>query len=109
VIAAINAGISGARAFERKVDVSASNVANAITREFKKSRVMLEYDSAGGVSARIERVDSGVREVGAAELPNVDLAEEITEMLLGQWGFELNLKTIRTGDEMLGALLDLKG
>ncbi len=75
MIPAIAAGLAGAKAFERKVDVAARNVANADTR---------------------------------ISLSNVDLVEEITGMLEGQRGFELNLKTIQTGDEMLGALLDLK-
>lgn len=117
MLPAIHSGLSGARAFERKVDVAAQNVANASTLDYKKSRAVLEEGPAGGVSARLERVASPGPLVadptgqGAApvELSNVDLAEEVVGMLLGQRGFELNLQTIRTADEMLGVLLDQKG
>jgi flagellar basal-body rod protein FlgC len=42
------------------------------------------------------------------ELSNVDLAEEAVNQILAQRGFEVNLHTLRTADEMLGTILDLK-
>ncbi len=116
MLPAIQSGLSGARAFERKVNVAAGNVANASTREYKKARAVLQEGPAGGVSASLERVATpgpqvldGDRQAAAlVELSNVELAEEVVGMMEGQRGFELNLKTIQTADEMLGALLDLK-
>jgi flagellar basal-body rod protein FlgC len=117
MIPALQSGLSGARAFEAKVDAAAQNVANADTPGYKKERVLLRETSTGGVSAQRERVTaSGPRVQGLdaaggdpVELSNVDLPDEMTGMLLGERGFELNLKTVQTADEMLGALLDLKG
>jgi flagellar hook protein FlgE len=37
------------------------------------------------------------------------LAEELTEMIPTQAGYDANLKAIQTEDEMLGALLDTVG
>ena len=115
MIPAVNAGLTGVKAFERKVDVAARNVANAGTREFKKARATMEEGPGGGVSARVERSDTPGPLAAdpdpagrAVELSNVDLAEELTGMIEGQRGFEANLKAIQTGDEMLGTLLDLK-
>lgn len=117
MLPAIHSGLSGARAFARKMDVAAGNVANASTREYKRVRAVLQEGSAGGVSAQVERVttpgpqvlDTGGQTPEFVELSNVELAEEVVGMIEGQRGFELNLKTIQTADEMLGAMLDLKG
>jgi len=45
---------------------------------------------------------------GALEMSNVDLAEEFTDMIVTQRGFQANSKTITTSDEMLQTLLTLK-
>ena len=42
------------------------------------------------------------------ELSNVDLGEETVNQILAQRGFEANLKTIKTADDMLGTILDMK-
>ncbi len=45
---------------------------------------------------------------GALELSNVDLAQEFTNMIITQRGFQANAKTITTSDEMLQELVNLK-
>lgn len=45
---------------------------------------------------------------GALEMSNVDLAEQFTDMIVTQRGFQSNSKTITTSDEMLQTLLQLK-
>jgi len=45
---------------------------------------------------------------GALEMSNVDLAEEFTDMIVTQRGFQANSKTITTSDQMLQELLTLK-
>lgn len=45
---------------------------------------------------------------GALEMSNVDLAEEFTDMIVTQRGFQANSKTIQTSDQMLQELLTLK-
>ena len=45
---------------------------------------------------------------GALEMSNVDLAEQFTEMITTQRGFQANSKTITTSDQMLQELLTLK-
>ena len=42
------------------------------------------------------------------ELSNVDLGEEAVNLIIGQRGFEANLQTINTADQMLGTILDIK-
>lgn len=45
---------------------------------------------------------------GALEMSNVDLAEQLTDMIVTQRGFESNAKTIQTSDSMLETILTLK-
>ncbi|MBQ6441144.1 MAG: flagellar hook-basal body complex protein [Lachnospiraceae bacterium] len=45
---------------------------------------------------------------GALEMSNVDLASEMTELIVDQRGFQANSKVITTSDEMLQTLRDLK-
>ncbi len=45
---------------------------------------------------------------GALEMSNVDLAEQFTDMIITQRGFQANSRTITTSDQMLQELLTLK-
>ncbi len=45
---------------------------------------------------------------GSLEMSNVDLAEQFTDMIVTQRGFQANSKTITTSDQMLQELLTLK-
>ncbi len=45
---------------------------------------------------------------GALEMSNVDLAEEFTEMIVSQRGFQANTRVITTSDEILQELVNLK-
>ncbi len=50
----------------------------------------------------------GIFVAGALEMSNVDLAEQFTDMIVTQRGFQANSKTITTSDQMLQELLTLK-
>jgi flagellar hook protein FlgE len=45
---------------------------------------------------------------GALENSNVDLAREFTELITAQRGFEANTRIIRTGDELLQSVMNIK-
>jgi flagellar hook protein FlgE len=45
---------------------------------------------------------------GSLEMSNVDLAQEFTQMITAQRGFQANARIITTGDEMLQELVNLK-
>jgi flagellar hook protein FlgE len=45
---------------------------------------------------------------GALEMSNVDLAQEFTDMIIAQRGFQANSKMITTIDDMLQQLVDMK-
>jgi flagellar hook protein FlgE len=50
----------------------------------------------------------GSLQAGVLEMANVDLAEEFTNMIVTQRGFQSNSRTITTSDEMLQELINLK-
>jgi len=50
----------------------------------------------------------GQMESGFLEMSNVDLAEEFTEMIVAQRGFQANTRIITTSDEILQELVNLK-
>lgn len=45
---------------------------------------------------------------GSLEMSNVDLAQEFTDMIIAQRGFQANSKTISTADQLLQELINLK-
>ena len=111
----IDSGISAITAFTRKMSVTANNIANVNTDEFKKSRTSLNEREGGGVEATVQTVDTpgysrDTYEDGeriSVESANVDLAEELTETIPTTVGYKANLKSIQAWDEMLGNLLDI--
>ncbi|HAP43166.1 MAG: flagellar hook protein FlgE [Spirochaetes bacterium GWD1_61_31] len=69
----------------------------------------------------VESINSGMANIGPSgiagkgrilagnlEMSNVDLAEQFTDMIVTQRGFQSNSKTIQTSDQMLQELLQLK-
>jgi flagellar hook protein FlgE len=116
MIGAIYSALSGLTAFSTQLGVSAHNVANVMTNEFKKSRTEFVALETGGVLPVIQKNESTgpfiLNNTGYGpaqlELSNVDLGEETVNQIIGQRGFEANLQAIKTADDMLGSLLDIK-
>lgn len=50
----------------------------------------------------------GILAPGTLEMSNVDLAQEFTDMIIAQRGFQANSKTIATADQLLQDLINLK-
>ncbi|MFN8080951.1 MAG: flagellar hook protein FlgE [Kineosporiaceae bacterium] len=74
-----------------------------------------------GNTAFVETSNSGLPQIGVAgsggrgtllgstlEMSNVDLAQEFTNMIIAQRGFQANSRVITTSDQMLQELVDLK-
>lgn len=116
MIPAIDIALSGLTAFAKKLDVSAHNVANVNTDGFHKSRVEAVEVGTGGVLPVVQKDDSPGPSVlkdrgyGAAqvELSNVDLGGEAVTQIVAQRGFEANLRTLKTADDLLGSIIDTK-
>ncbi|MCF8129192.1 MAG: hypothetical protein K9N10_11805 [Deltaproteobacteria bacterium] len=117
MVGSIGNNVAALKALGTKMDVTARNIANANSDEYKKSRAILKEDPNGGVDAHVERIDTPGPSIVSVEngqksereLSNVDLTEEMTEMIVTQHSYTANLKSIETEDEMLGAALDIVG
>ena len=117
MIPSVNSTISALQAYKTRLGVTADNIANVNTDEFKKSKVSLKEGTNGDVEVNINRVDTpGHRyqelegnQLVEREGSNVNLEEEVPEMMVTQRSYEANLKVLQTQDKMLGTLLDTIG
>jgi flagellar hook protein FlgE len=109
--------LSALNAFDKKMNMIANNVANVETEGFKKSRATLVEGPENSVRVEITQpedpgpivleVTDG--QIDEKEISNVDLTEEIPQSTVALRGYEANLATIRTQDEMLNSILDIVG
>lgn len=115
MIPSVNSTISALQAYKSKMRVTANNIANVNTDEFKKDRATLKENTNGGVQVNVQRVNKpGIRykafkgdPLAEKESSNVNLEEEIPEMMITQRTYEANLKVFQTQNKMLGSVLDI--
>ena len=105
----LNASVSAIKAFGTKMASTANNVANSLSVEYKKSRVLMsEKADKQGVTVDISRIDTpGVKNLYGEELSNVDIAEEMSSMIVTQNGLDANAAAFKTMDEMAGSIIDI--
>jgi flagellar hook protein FlgE len=116
MLGAIYPAFMGLAAFATQIAVTAHNLANVNTNGFKKSKTELVAVETGGVLPVVQKDQSAGPSIlnntgyGPAqlELSNVDLGEEAVNQILAQRGFEANISTLKTADDMLGSILDIK-
>ena len=89
---------SGLAAAMLNQSVSAHNVANVMTPEFRRQRVIQETQQGGGVSATVVQSDESGNE----------LAADTMRQAMSFYTFKANLRVVQTEHEMLGTLLDVK-
>ena len=90
--------LSGMSAAKTALSVSAHNIANLSTVGFRREQVAQASMSSGGVTTSLTR---------AAE-PGHSIETDIVGQLVAKNAFLANLAVFRTGDKMLGTLLDAK-
>ena len=116
MLSAIYPTFTGLAAFATQIAVTAHNLANINTNGFKKSKTELVAVDTGGVLPVVQKDQSAgpsiLNDTGLGpaqlELSNVDLGEEVVNQILAQRGFEANISTLKTADDMLGTILDIK-
>ena len=116
MIESLSSTLSALRAFSKKMAVTANNIANVNSDDFKRSEAILKEGEPGAVEVEIRQIDSEGPIIPAStdgmenrELSNVDLTTELPNAITAQRGFEANLKMIKTEDEMIGSILDILG
>ncbi|MFC1477213.1 flagellar basal body rod C-terminal domain-containing protein [candidate division KSB1 bacterium] len=105
---------SGLHAANKRISVSAHNSANVTTKKFKKQQVLDEELPGGGVKSRVRTVDTaGVPEKDPVtgeqtEGSNVNIAEEQVDRINASAAAKMNANVIRTSDDMLGTIVNIK-
>lgn len=97
--------LSGLQAASTGVSVTANNLANINSKDYKAKRLDLE-----------EQREGGVREAGLTESQeptvsngsNVDPAVEITNLMTQSHAYQANLQVLKAQSELLGQTMDLK-
>ncbi len=98
----INTNVTAIQAHQTLLNNSAYNVANVNTDGFIPIQTTLN-DTGNSVAASSEKAtDNG------STKSQTDLAKELPEQMIAEDGVAVNVTAIRTQDEMLGTLLDLK-
>ena len=126
IIQSLFSAVSGLRTASRSLQTSAANLANLQTSGFKKSRAVSSDVVSGGLQAQggnlfLETAASGSPVTGlpgtsnagniisgVLETSNVDIAEEVVNQIVAKTVFKANANVIRTADEMIDTILDMK-
>ena len=86
--------INSMQAHQSWIDRNANNIANINSDSYKSERTIIKDGSVA---------------VGETTDSRVDLAKEMSDQIVASKGFDVQASVIRTYDELLGTLLDLKG
>ena len=89
--------------------VSLASFSNAGGLKRQGENLFTQTESSGQpvVGTAESTVQSSIR-AGAVELSNVNLAQEFTNMIVTQRGFQASARSITTSDELLAELVNLK-
>jgi flagellar basal-body rod protein FlgC len=126
---AIDSALSGLAAASKRVEVSASNLANGSSTATQVDGVTTNKSyipkdvvqislGAGGVRAEVRDVNNPTvkyhdpespqaDEYGFVATPNVDTAEQLVKMQIASYDFKANLKSIKIADRLQQNLLDM--
>lgn len=115
MIAAIQTALSGLAAYSKHIEVASHHVANAADG-FKKSRAEFVEVETEGVLPVVQKDDSAgpavLKDTGhgptEVERLNVEPGEEAIHRMIAQRAFEANLRALKTADDILGSILDMK-
>ncbi len=117
MVQGIAASMNAIQAVAERFNRTGRNIANLNTDGYKADRVVFgEGPQPGTVQAnvsvdlspgpvRAEETEEGMELV---EMSNVDLAKEMVNMMIDQRSIEANLKALKTADQMLGTIIDIK-
>lgn len=97
---------NGVKQIEGQVAVAQFNNASGLT---KNGDSLYQESNNSGVANIKTAADLGCKITPSAlEMSNVDIANEFTDMIVTQRGFQSNSKTITVSDEMLETLINMK-
>ena len=93
-----NSALSALNAFGTALNVTANNIANMNTAGFKPTSTNMSDDANGGVKVTLTQSQDA----------EVDVAKEMTYMMIEKFGVQANVKSLQTEDQILKSLIDIK-
>ena len=103
---------SGLEAASTRVNVSAHNVANALTDGFVPSQVTAAEQAGGGVTTAVSRASDPLAEARADQAllapSRTDLVTEVVAQQAATRLYQANVASLKTADELFEAALKLK-
>jgi flagellar basal body rod protein FlgC len=103
MIGPLSAAASGMVAQTRRLEASASNIANAETAGYVPQHVALSEGPGGGVVAQVLAPDP------AEPAPRVDIEHEFVDRISAARAYEANLAVVKDEVERLDALFEAVG
>lgn len=97
MISAAGASVSALSAFATGQAVTANNVANINSTDFKASSVIMQENKSGGVSAVVLKGGD-----------SVEISREAVDMIITKNAFKANVAVLKTSEEMSKELLNIK-
>lgn len=118
MISAINSALSGLSSASARVAVSADNIANQFSRNYKPKTVEQVSLGNSGTKIQVKEVNQATVEInnpadpdadanGIVSMPNVDVANELVNMSIASYDYKANLKSLKVADNMQKYLLDI--
>jgi flagellar hook protein FlgE len=99
----ISSNLSSINAHQQMMNVNANNVANVNTDRFIPSDTRMSEGGSESVIANTRMAtDTG------SQKSQTDLAKELPDQVVVSGATSVNVTAIKTQDEMLGSLLDIK-
>ena len=98
----ISNNISSISAHQTMLSTNANNIANVNTDGFIPSDTQISSNKGSVTANTRESDDTG------SKTSQTDLAKEITNQIIAQDATAVNVSALKTQDEMLGSLLDIK-
>jgi len=98
----ISNNVSSIQAHQTMLNVNANNIANVSTDGFRPSDTRMS-DEGNFVSANVRLADNN-----GSQMSQTDLAKELPDQIIAQDATAVNVAAIRTRDEMMGTLLDMR-
>lgn len=93
----LNISLTGANSANKKLEVSANNTANISSKSFKKSRTENIEIPNGGTATKVSIGEQGT-DLVADSITRIESAAELSS----------NINVIKTADEMLGTVINIK-
>ena len=98
----ISNNVSSIQAHQTMLNVNANNIANVNSDGFVPSDTRMS-DDTNSVSTNVRLADNN-----GSQMSQTDLAKELPDQIIAQDAVAVNVEAIRTRDEMMGTLLDMK-